>query len=75
MKKEDIILLTKKLDKNKLVHITLETKRFYNGIIMSFEDDDMLSFNDIKLGYLDILYSQIIAIEPYKEKNYEWYRF
>ena len=71
MKKRDVTILIESLiksDNQRKVHIILNNRRFYNGVIVNYEDDDTLSFVDSKLGYINILFSQIINVEPYIEK-------
>jgi len=55
-------------NKKRNIHISLSNRRFYNGVVLNYEDDKSLSFEDNKLGYITILYSSIINIEPEKEK-------
>ena len=70
MQKEEVILIINgliKVNEKRLIHISLNHGRFYNGIILKFNEES-LSFNDRRLGYLDLLYSQIINIEPFVER-------
>jgi len=71
MQRHEIVLIIEGLLKNKKkrkLHISLNSGRFYNGIVMNYEDEDCLSFNDNKLGYITLLFSQIINIEPMVER-------
>ena len=73
MQRDDVILIIEKLlkkNKKKKFHISLNNRRFYNGLILNFDDEETLSFVDDKIGYIYIIYSHIINIEPMKEK--EW---
>lgn len=68
MRRQDIIILIEgvlKDDKKRKCHVVLSTGRFYNGVIVNYEDDESLSFVDDKLGYMNILFSQIINVEPF----------
>ena len=47
------------------IHLSLKNGRFYNGIVLNYDDEESLSFLDNKLGYIIILYSMIINIEPF----------
>lgn len=70
MNRDEVILLAKELikkDKKRMLHISLDTNRFYNGEIVSF-GQSTLSIFDRKLGYMEVLYSQILNIEPYIER-------
>lgn len=69
MKRQECIFILQgilKENKKRKLHISMQNRRFYNGIIMSYEDEETLSLIDEKLGYINILYSQIINIEPMK---------
>ena len=73
MLRKDIILIVEnflKKSKKKKFHISLDNRRFYNGLILNYEDEDALSFIDDKIGYMPIIYSHIVNIEPMREK--EW---
>ena len=73
IRKEILILIDGILKENKKrkVHIVLSTGRFYNGFVVNYSDEESLSFVDDKLGYINILYSQILNVEPFVEK-YGW---
>ena len=71
MQRNEVILILNgllKKNKKRKLHLSLSTRRFYNGIVTVYEDEDTLSFFDDKLGYITILYSQIINIEPMVER-------
>ena len=71
MQRNEVILILNgllKKNKKRKLHLSLSTRRFYNGFIITYEDEDTLSFLDDKLGYITILYSQIINIEPMVER-------
>ena len=77
MKRRDIVILIEgilKEDKRRKIHLTISIGivhkfyKFYNGIIINYDDKDSLSFVDDKLGYINILYSQLVNIEPFIEK-------
>ena len=63
MQRYEIISIIKGMDKKK-VHISLNNRRFYNGVVLEF-DEECLSFVEDKLGYINILYSMIINVEPF----------
>ncbi len=71
LRKEVILIIENLLKNNKKqkIHISLDNRRFYNGLILSYEDEETLSFIDNKIGYIPIIYSHIINIEPMKEKE------
>ncbi len=73
MKRNEVVtILNGLLKENKIrvLHITLITKRFYNGIVLNIGDDEEgLNFSDLKLGYITIPFSLIINIEPKMEKK------
>lgn len=72
MLRKDVILIIKSLlkeDKKRRLHISLSTKRFYNGIIIDYKNKDTLSFDDDMLGEYPILYSLIINVEPVRVKK------
>ncbi|MHA1868697.1 MAG: hypothetical protein ACTSXD_11690 [Candidatus Heimdallarchaeaceae archaeon] len=67
---DKIIILKKYCEKRKSVHITLVNDRFYNGRIVEInEEEELLIFNDDKLGELFISFNEIALIEPFKEKK------
>jgi len=71
MQRNEVVLILNgllKKNKKRKLHLSLSTRRFYNGIVIVYEDEDTLSFLDDKLGYITILYSQIINIEPMVER-------
>lgn len=71
MEREVINLILKNLlkdDREKKIHISLKTRRFYNGNVVSYDNDDMLEFNDKFLGVIFVPYDIIINIEPQKER-------
>ena len=71
MQRNEVILILEgllKIDNKRKLHLSLNTRRFYNGFVTVYDDEDTLSFLDDKLGYITILYSQIINIEPMVEK-------
>jgi len=55
-------------NKKRKIHISLNNRRFYNGFILNRDDEDTISFIDDKLGYIPVLYSQIVNIEPMIER-------
>lgn len=63
----------KKLDfylgTDKVLHILLKTKRFYNARIISKTNDDVYLIEDRKLGMLEIFVSEIYDILLYREKS------
>jgi len=70
MLRKEIILIIEKLqegDKKKRLHISCSNHRFYNGIVLSI-DEDSLSFMDDVIGWYPILYSLIINIELMRER-------
>ena len=73
MRRKDIVILIERTlfeDKKKKCHITLNNRRFHNGTVVDYSGKDTFSFVDDKLGYINILFSQVINVEPYKdEKN------
>ena len=73
MKRDEVVTILEgllKKDKFKLLHISLSTRRFYNGFIIKIGDEEEgLSFNDLRLGYIIIPFSLIISIEPKMEKK------
>ena len=71
MNKEEVKTILKGLKKEgKELHITLSTKRFYNGTVLSIdEEDNCLRFNDMRFGYSIIPFSLINGIELYREKE------
>ena len=71
MQRNEIILIIEGLlrdKKKRKLHISLNSGRFYNGIVIDYEDNDVMSFNDNKLGHITILFSQVINIEPMIER-------
>ena len=74
MKRKNLIIVLESLiltDKKRKIHIMTFSEnnyKFYNGVIVNYEDTDSLSIVDNKLGYINIPYSMIINIEPYREK-------
>ena len=71
MNRNDVILIIKSLttsNTRRKLHISLNTRRFYNGFILSYKNKDFLDLYDDKLGHIPILYSQILNIEPNIEK-------
>lgn len=74
MKRKEIILIIEGLlfeNIKRKFHITIrqgDRYKFYNGFVINYRDEDTLSFNDDKLGYIIIPYSQIINVEPFIEK-------
>ena len=72
MLRKEVILIIEKLskgNKKQKLHISLKTGRFYNGIVLNYEDEDSLSFMDDVIGWYPILYSLIINIELMREKK------
>ena len=73
MKRDEVVTILNGLlkeDKIKILHISLSTRRFYNGVVLSIgEEEEGLSFNDMKLGYITIPFSLIINIESKREKK------
>ncbi len=69
LRKEAILIIENllKKDKKRKLHISLSTRRFYNGFV-SICGEDTLEFTDDKLGDYPILYSLIINIEPMRER-------
>jgi hypothetical protein len=70
MNRDDVILILDGLlssNKSRIIHISLDNKRFYNGTFVKF-NERTLSFVDNKLGVMEILYSQIVNIEPFSER-------
>jgi len=71
MNRKDILILIESLVKNnpnKKVQIELLNRKFYIGKIVNYENEECISFIDNKLGYINILYSQILDVEPLIEK-------
>ena len=71
MNKNELILIIENLLKNKKrrkLHISLNNGIFYNGIIVDYKDENLLNFNDNKLGHIGILFSHIVKIEPMVER-------
>ena len=70
LRKEAILIIEKLLkeDKKKKLHISLSTGRFYNGVVLSYDDEESLSFMDDVIGWYPILYSLIINIELMRER-------
>lgn len=71
MLRNEVILILKELlkdNKKRKLHLTLNTRRFYNGLLINYDDEKSLSFIDNKLGYIPVLYSQIVNIEPMIER-------
>ena len=74
MKRKDFVLIVEgilKENKKRKLHITIYSNnfyKFYNGFIVSYDDDDSFSFIDDKIGYTVFLYSQIVNVEPFVEK-------
>jgi hypothetical protein len=56
-------------NKNKKIHFVLRNGRFYNGVIVNSTDDEFITIIDNKLGHINILYKDILNIEPYKIKS------
>ena len=50
------------------VHITCNSKRFYNGLIVEISDK-FLIINDRRLGETPLFFTEIIGIERYQEKG------
>ena len=71
MLRKEVILIIKNLLKNskKKIHISCSNKRFYNGIVLSLDDEDTLSFHDNVLGWYPIPYSLIINVELMRDKK------
>lgn len=58
-----------KENKKRKIHITLMNRRFYNGIVVNYDDEESISIIDEKLGYITFAYSQILNIEPMIERK------
>ena len=59
MLRKEVILIIEKLlkgNKKKKLHIALSTGRFYNGVVLSYDDEESLSFVDDVIGWYPILY-------------------
>jgi len=52
---------------NKKFHISLQNRRWYNGKILSFDEDCLILLED-KIGRIPVPYSLIINIEPKRSK-------
>lgn len=55
------------LGKDIMIHINLSTGKFYNGLIINWEDDSVIVFNDRVLGSIRIFISQIVELEEFRE--------
>ena len=65
-----MILLVKeflKENQEKILHFTTNNNRFYNGTLIELGKNSVL-INDRKLGDMNLLYSQILNVEPFIER-------
>ncbi len=72
MMKSDNETIRRKLefyeDYGKMIHLKLNTGRFYNGDIVEVKED-IVMFKDRKLGTVAIFFSEINQIEIYYERG------
>ena len=71
MNKYEFILIVKGLteaDNKRKLHISLNNRRFYNGVVSDTSDEMTFSFFDNKIGQITLLYNTIINIEPWKKR-------
>ena len=55
-------------DNNKLVHIRINSDRFYNGKILLIDlKKNILVLIDAKIGEVPILFEEINRVEPFRE--------
>ena len=65
-------LITKKanyyLNEKRIVHITNDSDKFYNGLI-KYVGADFILIDDRKLGEVCLFYFEIKDLEPYEERK------